>query len=293
MDLAKQENKLQKIADSGSEGNIRRLPTPTLRPFIKFLWASDEKETPKAIEKNRERLLPTGSMHLIFRLTESPIRIFDSIEDYVGHNFRFGVVAGMRSGFYVKDIPGPVRTVGALLEPGVAKLLFGVSAEELTNRHTSIEDLWGRSSIELWEQMQDVSELRRQLDLFELFLAQRLPQVYGIHPAIVHALSRFSAIDNVGQIVEETGYSHRRFIEIFRRTVGLPPRLYYRVIRFQRALKMAGEVHPNWINIALELGYSDQAHFNREFREFAGVSPSEYRKLGNRDSYHVPILRKR
>lgn len=292
MDLDKQENKLQQIADQGSEGSIKRLPTPALRPFIKLLWASAEKETSKAIETNRERLLPTGSMHLVFRLTDSPIRIFDSVEDNEGHRFRFGVVAGLRSGFYVKDIPGPVRTVGALLQPGVAKLLFGVSAEELTNRHTSIEDLWGCSSIELWEQMQDVGELRRQLDLFELFLAQRLPQVYGIHPAIAHALSRFSAMDNIGQIVEETGYSHRRFIEVFRRTVGLPPGLYYRVMRFQRALKMAGEMHPNWINIALELGYSDQAHFNREFREFAGVSPREYRKLGNGESHHVPIERK-
>jgi AraC-like DNA-binding protein len=292
MVMAKQENKLQQIADSGSEGSVKRLPAPRLRPFIKLLWASDEKERPKAIETNRERLLPTGSMHLVFRLTDSPIRIFDSIEDYVGHKFRFGVVAGLRSGFYVKDIPGPVRTVGALLQPGVAKLLFGVRAEELTNRHTSIEELWGPSAIELWEQMQDVGELRRQLDLFELFLAQRLPQVHGIHPAIAHALSRFSAIDYIGQIVKETGYSHRRFIEIFRRTVGLPPRLYYRVMRFQRALKMAGEVHPNWVDIALELGYSDQAHFNREFREFAGVSPSEYRKHGNGDSYHVPIVQK-
>src|SRR4051794_4374813 len=103
MDLVKQENKLQQIVDSESKGSIKRLPAPTLRPFIKLLWASDEKETPNAIETNRERLLPTGSMHLVFRLTDSPIRIFDSIEDYVGHGFRFGVVGGLRSEFYGKD----------------------------------------------------------------------------------------------------------------------------------------------------------------------------------------------
>jgi AraC-like DNA-binding protein len=286
-------HKLQQTADSESEGRIKRLPAPALRPFIKLLWASDGKETRKAIEANRERLLPTGSMHLVFRLSDSPIRIFDSVEDYEGHTFRFGVVAGLRSGFYVKDIPGPVRTVGALLQPGVAKLLFGVSAEELTNRHTSVEDLWGPSSMELWEQMRDAGELGRQLDMFELFLAQKLPQVHGIHPAIAHALNRLSSVDKIGQVVEETGYSHRRFIELFRRTVGLPPRLFYRVTRFQRALKMAGDVHPKWAKIAADVGYSDQAHFIREFREFTGVSPNVYRKLDIGESHHVPIVQKR
>jgi hypothetical protein len=111
--------------------SIRRAPIPALRPFIKLIWASDEKAPQRLIQTDRERLLPTGSMHLVFRLCDRPIRIFETIDDYVGRNFRFGVVGGIRSGFYVKEMPGPVRTVGALLQPGVSQLLFGVTADDL------------------------------------------------------------------------------------------------------------------------------------------------------------------
>jgi AraC-like DNA-binding protein len=272
--------------------SIQRAPIPVLQPFVKLVWASDERSPEKAIQTDRERLLPTGSMHLVFRLCDRPIRIFDSIDDYLGRNFRYGVVGGIRSGFYVKELPGPVRTVGALLQPGVSQLLFGASAEELAGRHTSIDDLWGRCSVDLWEQMQEAGDLRKQSELFESILAKKLPRVCGIHPAIAHALERFLLVDDVGQVVEETGYSHRRFIEIFRSTVGLTPMRYCRVLRFQRVLKLAAEARSSWINIALDAGYSDQAHFNREFREFTGISPGEYRNLGTPDSHHVPIVRK-
>ncbi|MGH9335168.1 MAG: helix-turn-helix domain-containing protein [Vicinamibacteria bacterium] len=272
---------------------IQRAPSPALRPFVKLLWASDEKKSESLVRVERERLLPTGAMHLVFRLCEHPIRIFNSIDDYQGQLFGVGVVGGIRSGFYVKDISKPVRTVGALLQPGASRLLFGAQAHELVDRHTPIQDLWGNSSRQLWERLQEAGNLRKQLEVFELCLAQRLPRVCGIHPAIAHALSRFSATTDIGEIVEETGYSHRRFIEIFRRTVGLAPRLYCRVLRFQQALKVANRrPRVSWIDVALESGYSDQAHFNREFREFTGISPGEYRLTCIADTHHVPLLPK-
>jgi AraC-like DNA-binding protein len=230
-------------------------------------------------------------MHLVFRLSPDPIRIFDSVHDYEGVAFRRGVVGGIRAGFYVKQILPSARTVGAMLQPGVSQCLFGAKADELAQRHTSIEDLWGPAAFHLWEELQEETDRHRQLEIFETFLARRLPRVQGMHPAIAHALSRFALTTDIGEIVEETGYSHRRFIQLFKRTVGLPPRLYTRVLRFQQALKLvASQPYLSGIDVAMDAGYADQAHFNREFREFAGVSPSQYRSVGTGDSLHVPIL---
>ncbi|HJQ83469.1 MAG TPA: helix-turn-helix domain-containing protein, partial [Candidatus Binatia bacterium] len=91
-------------------------------------------------------------------------------------------------------------------------------------------------------------------------------------------------------VVDETGYSHRRFIALFRDAVGLPPKLYCRVLRFQEALRLLVVRPPRPLaDVALAAGYSDQPHLNREFRELAGVSPSEYRAAAPASLLHVPV----
>lgn len=274
-----------------AESAIQRQPIPALRPFIKLIWAADERKpqaSNRMVRTDRERLLPSGAMHLVFRLNDSPIRIFDSVDDPEGETFRRGVIGGTRAGFYVKDISESGRTVGAMLQPGASKLLFGAGADEFAGRHTGVDDVWGQDANRLWEALGEVMDLDRQMNIFEQFLIRRLPRVFGVHPAIAHALSRFSSTLDIGEIVNETGYSHRRFIELFRRDVGLPPKTFTRLIRFQRTLKLFEKKSP-WIDMSLEAGFSDQAHFNREFREFTGVTPSEYLLTRTGDSLHLPI----
>ena len=94
----------------------------------------------------------------------------------------------------------------------------------------------------------------------------------------------------VRRVVNESGYSHRRFIEVFRAAVGLGPKLYCRVLRFQGALDLvAARPEAALVDVALEAGYSDQPHFQREFRELAGVSPTRYRDLSPAFAHHVPL----
>jgi len=267
---------------------IKRPPIPSLRPFVKLLWGADEKRN-QGLVATRERLIPTGAMSLVFRVNDFPIRVYDSLVDASGHRFDWGVVGGVRTGFYVKELCPHTTSIGALLEPGAAQLLFGIPANELAERHTAIEDLWGQDAIFLWERMREAGDLGRQVELFEMFLAERLPLVRGIHPAIAYALERLQYQD-IGEIVSRTGYSHRHFLALFRSAVGLPPRVYSRLLRFQRALgHLQRAPTPSWLDIALEAGYADQAHFNREFREFTGLSPTQYRAAATGDSHHVPV----
>jgi AraC-like DNA-binding protein len=83
-----------------------------------------------------------------------------------------------------------------------------------------------------------------------------------------------------------SGRSHRSFVELFRRAVGLTPKRYCRVRRFQRALALPrGSLGA----LALAAGYSDQAHFTREFRALAGLTPGEYRRRAPERAHHVPV----
>ena len=261
-----------------------RIPAPALRPFVKRLWASAE------MVGAREHVLPTGRMHLVFRLSDHPLRIFAGPDDEAGRTFDLAVVGGARATFYVRDVSQPLASIGAELNPGAAEVLLGAPAGELSEAHTALRDLWGRAAVEMRERLIEAGDPERQLDLFETILARRLPAVRGLHPAIAHALGRFALDADVGTVVAETGYSHRRFIGLFHRAVGLTPKLYTRLLRFQRTIRrMTADPESSWVDVALESGYSDQPHFNREFREFAGVSPGTYRRVSPAGSHHVPV----
>ena len=95
-----------------------------------------------------------------------------------------------------------------------------------------------------------------------------------MHPAVALALERLGAAASVGEVVRESGRSHRAFISLFRRAMGVNPKTYCRVQRFQRVIRrLTAEPTAPWADVALVAGYTDQPHFAREFRQLAGITP--------------------
>jgi AraC-like DNA-binding protein len=268
---------------------LTRPRNPALRPFVQSLWTAGPTRASRTDSATRERVLPTGEMHLVFRLSDHPLRLFETIDDPIGHTMGHAIVGGVRAAFYMRDISEPVHSVGAQLHPSASTFLFGVPAEELTGRHTSLDDLWGTSAAEARERLQ-VKNPEQQLEILESLLAARLAEVRPLHPAVTHALERFAANASVHDVVREAGWSHRRFIELFRSAMGVTPKVYTRLLRFQRTIRrIAADPKTSCVDVALESGYSDQPHFNREFREFAGITPGEYRALTPPQTHHVPV----
>src|SRR5262249_58525693 len=84
-------------------------------------------------------------------------------------------------------------------------------------------------------------------------------------------------IRSVLDVAREAGLSRRRFAQLFREQVGLTPKLYCRLCRFQGVLRQISLSAPvDWADLALAGGYCDQAHLANEFRHFSGISPSAY-----------------
>jgi AraC-like DNA-binding protein len=255
------------------------------------MWVQDQNDSVAIVGSPREHVLPTGSMHLVFRLSDHPLRVFEYDDDACGTNIGYAIVGGARAKYYVREISNGVQSVGVQFQPGGADTLFGVSADELAGRHTPLDELWGNFALEIRERLLAAVGPTLRLDLFETLLYQRLPRVHGMHPAVAQALQRLTPTSSVKEIVKENGYSHRRFVELFRRAVGLTPKLYTRILRFQAILDRLS-TKPNsgpMVELALDAGYSDQSHFNREFREFAGVSPGDYLTAAPSFGNHVPV----
>lgn len=279
---------------------MQRAPNVVLRPFIRTLWASEGDRGSATGTERRENVLPTGGAHIVFRLSGPTLRLFAGADDAIGHTIGTAVVGGVRSGYYARDVSEPVASVGAELLPGAASLLLGVPADEFAERHTPLEAIWGRDAARAQERLALAASADERLALLESILAARVPRVRGMHPAIAEALTRFDPRVDVGSMVACSGMSHRRFSVLFRETVGLSPKRYARVVRFRSALARLGERTvprdrtgqvpvASCADLALAAGYSDQSHFQREFRAFAGVTPGRYQDLCPIRPHHVPI----
>jgi len=105
-----------------------------------MVWVSDGANA--SATATRELVLPTGAMHLVVRVSDHLLRIFDDLDDRLGNVVSTAVVGGARTAPYIRDISEPTRSVGAQLRPGASELLLGVPAGELSGSHTAVDDLW-------------------------------------------------------------------------------------------------------------------------------------------------------
>lgn len=273
---------------------MMRQPVPALRPFVDAVWADEPPAGP--LRPLREHALPTGAMHLVFRLDERPLTIVDA--DGAAQRLPRAVVGGARARYYVRVGSAPAYSAGAVLRPGAAAALFAVAAGELAARHTPLADLWGDAATGgLCASLAEAGSAAAALVRLEAALLARLPRVHGMHPAIAAAVATAAAWPSIAAAVRDSGLSHRRFGELFHRHVGLTPKAYARVLRLQRTLaalqrapaadRGGGEPADALADIAAWAGYSDQSHLHRDFVACTGLTPQQYRAIAPAQRNHV------
>jgi AraC-like DNA-binding protein len=105
------------------------------------------------------------------------------------------------------------------------------------------------------------------------------PTGHGAVRVALDILMRTHGQAKTRDIASAVGLSQRHFIELFASEVGLTPKLFGRIRRFQRAVDQSQNgTRTDWAQLAIECGYFDQSHLIRDFVAFAGVSPAEYRR---------------
>ena len=267
--------------------NRRRAPHPLLRPFVREVWSCAAEPVGES-QARIERLLPSGFMHLVLRLDESPVRLLRSPDDAQGDALANAVLAGARTAPYLKRLHARSASGGATRLPGAAQWLFGLDADAIAGRHVPLEALLGAEARHLRARLVEAATVDARLALFEAWLLARRPPVPGQASALARLLGQSPS---VGAAVHASGLSHRRFELQFRQAAGLNPKAWLRVRRFQAAVKAlaAREALPP-AELANTLGYSDQSHFIREFRAMAGLTPGRFRALAPDEPNHLPLV---
>ena len=252
-------------------------PTPLLSDFVDNLWSLSD-----APPHAREQIVPSGTIELVINLQEDEFRIYRS--DVIGEGcrrFRGAIVSGCYAAPFGIDTREHAAVIGVHFRPGGAAGLLGIPPGEIADAHVGLEDLWGYRATELRERLCAAPDQRERFQILEDALLARLRLARYGRSAVKAALAKFDQPRiEVGEVAKGVGLSRRRFIEIFTEDVGMTPKRYARVRRFQRALSRTMQSRsPAWAELALECGYFDQAHLCRDWLELSGLSPTEFLAL--------------
>jgi AraC-like DNA-binding protein len=266
------------------------IPGPPLGEFVDRLWLCAD-----GCADRKERILPSGTMELVIDLRDNEIQIYDPMGDNC-RRFSSAVVSGPYSRGFVINGAQHALIMGVHFKPGGAFPFLAVPAFELTDAHLDLATLWGPTADELRERLCEAMTHQERFRILSEALIVRLhhsPKRHAAVPIALDAFDELSGIPSVNAVARRVGLSHRRFIQVFSAEVGLTPKLYCRVQRFQLARALAQQAKtPDWAKLAVACGYFDQSHLIRDFQEFSGASPTEHSRQQTDDllANHIAML---
>lgn len=235
----------------------------------------------------REHALPSGAMHLVIRLDDVPLRIRAGDAAGGGTALRGAMVAGVRDRWTLREGAAPTRSLGAMIDPAACRALFGVDADVLAGHHVPLEDLLGGRARALVDAVADAPDAATRRALLRRFLCDALRAATAPTLPLRDALL---VSGSIGAAVRASGYSHRGYIARFRRETGLVPQDWRRLRRLNDALARLRDAHAGDLGqVAHDGGWSDQSHFGRDFRRFAGTTPDDYRCRAPPALRHLPM----
>jgi AraC-like DNA-binding protein len=274
------------------------VPSAPLRDLIDDFWLYEG----YAGEHSRERILPSGTFEMVFNLHEDELRIYGPMDQGPCRRFSGALVSGPYAGPFMSDTKEEAAILGVHFKPGGAAAVLGLPASELTNTHVDLPAIWGPDARALREQLCSSREPIERFRLLEQALLERLADPPGGHRAVrvgLDLLRRTHGRARIRDIARALDLSQRRFSQVFAAEVGLTPKLFGRVQRFQQAVASSqNATEVDWAQLAVDCGYFDQAHLIHEFVEFSGVSPADFWRRRNRlklagvhvKRHHLPLV---
>ena len=243
-----------------------------LAEHLECVWfVADDDASPTT--RAAERVLPDGCLEWIFHLG-APFRRWTPARGWEFQPCSF--VVGELTQFLLLQPTCPVATMGVRFRPGGAYRFLPFALSALTDNAVPTEEIWGREGKYLEEAVLSARSHVERKQLVEGFLLSRLAAPRPRFDAAISEIMRNHGQTRVDQLAGRIGWSPRQLQREFRASVGLSPKAFARIIRFQNLLRLVGEGSlREWASLALEGGYSDQPHMVREFREFSGQSPTE------------------
>lgn len=254
-----------------------RAPMPGLQNYIEMFAYHSGLIT----DYSKERLLPDGAMNLIFDLSGFPKHTYkpDTLEQKKRH--RRAWFSGMHREPIIIETGTGATLVVIRFQPGGAWPFFRFPMTEMADLVIDVATLWGSTFEAIHDGLMERKHNPEACFQFleRSFLAMR-PSQHELPDFFGHAVSRIAQSPHLltmKQLSHHMGYSQKHIIAQFSKCLGMRPKMFARVLRFQRMIhSLQARPLSSWADFAADFGFYDQAHFINEFKAFSGFSPQRY-----------------
>jgi AraC-like DNA-binding protein len=239
----------------------RRPPTGALACFVAYYWRVSWDLCGRL--PHLQETLPHPNIYLVF--DDGRLQL-----------------SGVSTAKFTRTLADEGFALGVKFRPGGFRPFLNASVSSLTNRIVDPRDVFGSDADDLEAALLSHQEVEKMFSAMDTFLLQRVPPLdenVQLVDGLVREILEQPAIRTVDDLVERTSIGKRSLQRLFRDYVGVPPKWVIRRYRLHELVSRLEAGEPlNWPDLALELGYYDQAHLIHDFRSITGYSPAGYQQ---------------
>lgn len=253
------------VRKSGAICCERYSPGEQLQPYISCYWTmASTIELKKPV---LHRILPDGCMDIIFDLSEHSLAKTASI-------------AGTMTKPLFDELRKQICYIAIRFRPGGFPYFFDTPAFYLTDKVLPLETISANREHELIARLIETDDISERIKLLDRHFSNLLVRNNRDDPAVKIALSdilRHKGNIGISQLSKSIGRSQRQLRRKFEKWIGISPKSFSKIIRFQNTLRMLpSRSGSSLLYVALDAGYYDQSHFIHEFNSYSGLNPSDF-----------------
>lgn len=250
------------------------IPSPALSDFIDYYFII---ESSNDEEKFPTELYPSPSLEMTFTYgnPKTSYVTFGNQKPELAHDYSINGYSTCKS-VYTNSSDLGVIMVG--FKPWGIQHFLNFEVKDITNQSVDLKDIWSKKMRIIEDQLRDVNTDEERIIVIEEFLLSILQNRNQDKLLIqsIYQISNFNGNRTISDLAKSCHLSQKQYIRRFINTVGITPKLYSRIIRFQNIMNLLKMKNFKLLDVAFETGFFDQAHFIKEFKQFTNETPQSY-----------------
>lgn len=265
------------------------IPEPRLSQFIDFFFYYEGFHA----EHRMEKFLPDGAVDLLIDLTDTPKKLFYNEEGTSFTTFKRSWISGMKTDYILIDA-SVSNMIGVHFKPGGCYPFVDFPMAELNNLTIELETIWGNEIHNIREAILCESCIKKRFSILENYFLMKGKNKMENHELVhysVNQLVHSPQMWTIKHLSDKTGITQKHLITLFKKYVGLSPKMFSRIYKFQKVIQLIEQQQKvDWASLAYECGYFDQSHFIKEFQSFSGINPVSYLEKRGPFRNYLPIV---